>query len=167
MCVSDWIGHMQKKKKEEETKANCGQWLHILFSVTGSCPFKVFRMWQQGNDKKKEEEENKHSFFKSESMASSLWQISFCYPYIHKKEKTFQRWFICVSARREHWGPMNTMVSSRLARSVKHIEKIWNPVFSSGLTFKHPQPSGKQRTHIDTIQNKASLGLLQHIAFSV
>lgn len=28
-------------------------------------------MWQQGNDKKKEEEENKHSFFKSESMASS------------------------------------------------------------------------------------------------
>lgn len=62
---------------------------------------------------------------------------------------------------------MYTMVSSCLARSVKHIEKIWNPVFSSGLTLKHPQPSGKLRTHIDTIQNKASLGLLQHIAFSV
>lgn len=60
--------------KTEETKANYGQWLHILFSVTGSCPFKLLKLREkkreQGN--KKREEENKHSFFfffkKSESM---------------------------------------------------------------------------------------------------
>lgn len=51
--------------KTEETKANYGQWLHILFSVTGSCPFKLLKLREkkreQGN--KKREEENKHSFF--------------------------------------------------------------------------------------------------------
>lgn len=139
MCVSDWIGHMRKKKKKKQKQtvdSGCtfySVWQVAALSKFSECDSKAMT-------KKRRRRRISTAFFKSESMASSLWQISFCYPYIHKKKKTFQTWFICVSARREHWGPMYTMVSSRLARSVKHIEKIWNHVFSSGLTLSVLSP---------------------------
>lgn len=102
---------MLKKKKKQKS---CGQWLHILFSVTGSCTFQFFRMQkrEQSNDNKGEEGELAQRF-KSEGMAS----IGGDYLFLCMKVKPFRAGTqtFCVLTCQEHQG---------VIMPDNHIEKI-------------------------------------------